>query len=90
MILETIVAASIYSVAITYLASDNPVQAVAPVSQPKVEMKATLASSGLNARAGLRSFTTDASGNIKYADQAPIKHESIWARGNSKFDDWAK
>ena len=90
MILETIAAASIYSGAIAYLASDNPVQAMAPVSQPKVEMKATLASSDLNARAGLRSFTTYASGHIKYTDQVPIEHESIWARGDGKFKDWAK
>ena len=90
MILETIAAASIYSGAIAYLASDNPVQATAPSSQSSVEMKATLASSDLNARAGLRSFTTDASGHIKYTDHAPIKHESIWARGDGKFQDWAK
>ena len=90
MILESITIASIYTGAIAYLASDNPVQATDPSSQSRVEMKATLASSDLNARAGLRSFTTDASGHIKYTDQAPIKHESIWARGISKFDDWAK
>ena len=90
MILETIAAASIYSVAIAYLASNNPVQAVAPSSQPKVEMKATFASSDLNARAGLRSFTTNASGRIRYTDQSPIKPESIWARGDGKFEDWAK
>ena len=64
MILEVITAVSIYSGALAYLASDSPVQAMAPVSQSKVEMKATLASSDLNARAGLRSFTTDASGHI--------------------------
>ena len=91
MILETIIATSIYSGAIAYLASDNPVQAIAPVSQPKVKMKATLASSNLNAaRAGLRSFTTDASGRIRYADQSPAKHESIWAKEDGKFENWAK
>ena len=61
MILETIAAASIYTGAIAYLASDNPVQATAPSSQSRVEMNATLASSDLDARAALRSFTTDAS-----------------------------
>ena len=90
MILETIAAASIYTGAIAYLASDNPVQAAPPSSQSNVEMKATLASSDLDARAGLRSFTTDASGRIRYADQSPAKHESIWAKENGKFEDWAK
>ena len=90
MILETIAAASIYTGAIAYLASDNPVQAAPPSSQSNVEMKATLASSDLNARAGLRSFTTDASGHIRYADQSPAKHESIWAKEDGKFEDWAK
>ena len=90
MILETIAAASIYTGAIAYLASDNPVQVTAPSNQSSVEMKATLASSDLNARAGLRSFTTDASGRIRYADQSPAKHESIWAKENGKFEDWAK
>tara|TARA_Y100001960_G_scaffold127186_1_gene135572 strand:- start:398 stop:670 length:273 start_codon:yes stop_codon:yes gene_type:complete len=90
MILETIAAASIYLGAIAYLASDNPVQATAPSSQSRVEMKATLASSDLNARAGLRSFTTDASGRIRSADQSPTKNESIWAKEDGKFEDWAK
>ena len=90
MILETIAAASIYTGAIAYLASDNPVQVAAPSSQSNVEMKATLASSELNARAGLRSFTTDASGRIRYADQSPAKHETIWSKEDGKFEDWAK
>ena len=90
MILETIAAASIYTGAIAYLASDNPVQAAPPLSQSRVEMKATLASSDLKARAGLRSFTTDASGRIRYADQSPAKHESIWAKDEGKFEEWAK
>ena len=87
MILETIAAASIYTGAIAYLASDNPVQATAPSSQSNVEMKATLASSELNARAGLRSFTTDASDRIRYADQSPDKHESVWAK-DEPFAKW--
>ncbi len=90
MILETIAAASIYLGAIAYLASDNPVQATAPSSQSILEMEPTLASSDLNARAGLRSFTTDASGHIRYADQSPAKHESIWAKEDGNFEDWAK
>ena len=90
MILETIAAASIYTGAIAYLASDNPVQAAPPSSQSNVEMQATLASSDLDARAGLRSFTTDASGRIRYADQSPAKHETIWVKEDGKFEDWAK
>ena len=90
MILETIAAASIYTGAIAYLASDNPVQATAPSSRSRVEMKATLASSDLDARAGLRSFTTDNSGRIRYADQSLSKHEIIWAKEDGKFEDWAK
>ena len=90
MILETIAAASIYTGAIAYLASDNPVQAAPPSIQSRVEMKATLASSDLDARAGLRSFTTDASGRIRYADQSPARHETIWAKEDGKFEDWAK
>ena len=90
MILEVITAVSIYSGALAYLASDSPVQAMALVSQPKVEMKATLASSDLSARAGLRSFTTDASGHIRYTDQPQTKHESIWAKEDGKFENWVK
>ena len=63
---------------------------MARVSEPRVEMKATLARSDLNARAGLRSFTTDISGRIRYADQSPTKHESIWVNEDGKFEDWAK
>ena len=90
MILETIAAASIYTGAIAYLASDNPVQVTAPSSQSRVETKAALASSELNARAGLRSFTTDASGSIRYAGKSPAKHKTIWAKEEGKFEDWAK
>ena len=53
-------------------------------------MNATLASSDLDARAALRSFTTDASGRIRYADQSPAKHESIWAKDEGKVEEWAK
>ena len=88
MILEAIAAASIYSSAIAYLASDNPAQAMAPVSPPKVEMKATLASSDLNTPARLRSFTTYASGRIRYTDQSPSKHESMRAKEDGNFEDW--
>ena len=90
MVFESLVAASIYSGAIAYLASDNPVPAVSSSSPSRSETKATLVSSDLDARAGLRSFTTDASGRIRYADQSPIKHESIWAKEDGKFEDWAK
>ena len=90
MILESIVATSIYTGAIAYLASDNPVQVMAPSSQSSVETKATLASSDLNARVGLRSFTTDTSGRIRYADQSPAKYEIIWTKEDGKFEDWAK
>ena len=62
----------------------------APSSQSRVEMNATLASSDLDDRAGLRSFTTDASGRIRYADQSPAKNETIWAKKGGKFEDWAK
>ena len=90
MIFETIAAASIYTGAIAYLASDNPVKAAPPSSQSRVEMKATLESLDLKAHAGLRSFTTDASGRIRYADQSPTKRESIWEEEDGKFEDWAK
>ena len=90
MILEVITAVSIYSGALAYLASDSPEQDMTTVSQPKVEMNAASASSDLNARAGLRSFTTDASGRIRYAEHSPTKHESIWAKDDGKFEDWAK
>ena len=90
MILETIAAASIYSGAIAYLASETPIQATASSNPSRVEMKATLASSDLNARAGLRSFTTDASGQIRYADHSPAKYKSIWTKEDGKFENWAK
>ena len=90
MILEVLTAVSIYSGALAYLASDSPEQALAPVGQPRVEVKAALASSDLNACARLRSFTTYASGHIKYTDQPQTKHESIWAKEDGKFEDWVK
>ena len=90
MILETIAAASIYTGAIAYLASDNPRRAATPANQSRVEMKAPSPSSDLNARAGLRSFTTDASGQIRYADHSPAKYKSIWTKEDDKFENWAK
>ena len=90
MILEIIAAAAIYTGTIAYLASDNPVQTTAPSNQSRVEMKAFLASSDFNPPTGLRSFTADASGRIRYADKFPPKHQSIWAKEGGKFEDWAK
>ena len=59
-------------------------------SKASTTQNETPSTSSENARAGLRSFTTDASGRIRYVDQSPTKHESIWAKEDGTFEDWAK
>ena len=83
MVFEALVAASIYSSAITYLHNGEPPTPRASLeTQPKI--KVTVA--GPHAPQNNRVLQ-----NQKHdVDPADLKGESIWAKDDGKFDDWAK
>ena len=83
MVFETLVAASIYAGGITYLHNDGP---------PKT-------TAGLESRPQIYTTVADSykqqdnrSVSVQNADVDPadLKGESIWAKDDGKFDDWAK
>ena len=83
MVLESIVAASIYTSAITYLHHDGPPKTQASLgTQPKIEVTA----------AGSRQSQDNRVHPVQMhdVDPADLKGESIWAKDDDKFDDWAK
>ena len=83
MVFETIVAASIYSSAIAYLHYDGPPKTQASLgTQPKIEVTA----------AGSRQSQDNRVHPVQMhdVDPADLKGESIWAKDDGKFDDWAK
>ena len=83
MVLESIVAASIYTSAITYLHLDGPPRTQASLeTQPKIEV--TVAGSHESQDNRAHPVQTHD------VDPADIKGESIWAKEDGKFDDWAK
>ncbi len=83
MVFETLVAASIYSGAITYLHHDGPPNTTASLeSRPQIHT--TVANS--YERQDNRSLSTQNDD----VDPADLKGESIWAKDEGKFDDWAK
>ena len=83
MVFETIVAASIYSSAIAYLHYDGPPRTQASLeSQPKIEVTAAGAHQSQDNRAH--------TAQKHDVDPADLKGESIWAKDDDKFDDWAK
>ena len=83
MVLESIVAASIYTSAITYLHLDGPPRPQASLeSQPKIEVTVSGSHEPQYHRAQ--------SAQKHDVDPADLKGESIWAKDDGKFDDWAK
>ena len=83
MVLESIVAASIYTSAITYLHLDGPPRTQAILeSQPKIEVTAAGVHQSQDNRAHIAQKHD--------VDPADLKGESIWAKDDGKFDDWAK
>ena len=83
MVFELIVAASIYSSAIAYLDRDGPPRTqVSLETQPKIEV--TVAGSHESQDNRAHPVQTHD------VDPADIKGESIWAKDDGKFDDWAK
>ena len=83
MVFETLVAASIYTSAITYLHLDGPPRTRAGLeTQPKIEV--TVA--GSQGPQDNRAHTAQKHD----VDPADLKGESIWAKDDGKFDDWAK
>ena len=83
MVFESIVAASIYSSAIAYLHYDGPPRTQASLdTQPKIEVTVA-GSQGSQDNRAQPVQTHD-------VDPADLKGESIWAKDDGKFDDWAK
>ena len=83
MVFESIVAASIYTSAIAYLHHDGPPKTQAGLeAQPKIELTAGGSHEPQYKRAH-PAQTHD-------VDPADLKGESIWAKDDGKFDDWAK
>ena len=83
MVLESLVAASIYSGAIAYLDHDGPPKTQASLeTQPKIEVTVAGSHEPQDNRI-LQGQNYD-------VDPADLKGESIWAKDDGKFDDWAK
>ena len=83
MVLESLVAASIYSGAIAYLDHDGPPRTQASLeTQPKIEV--TVA--GSHQPQDNHAYPTQKHD----VDPADLKGESIWAKDDGKFADWAK
>ena len=83
MVFESLVAASIYSSAIAYLHHDGPPKPQASLeTQPKIELTV----------AGSRQSQDNRAQSVQKhdVDPADLKGESIWAKDDAKFDDWAK
>ena len=83
MVFETLVAASIYSGAITYLHQDGPPKTTASM-EIQSQMYTTVADS-LE-----QQDNRSVSAQNDDIDPADLKGESIWAKDDGKFDDWAK
>ena len=83
MVFETLVAASIYSGAITYLHNDGSPKTTAGLeTQPQIHT--TVADSYK------QQDNRSVSAQNDDVDPADLKGESIWAKDDGKFDDWAK
>ena len=83
MVFETLVAASIYSGASTYLHNDGPPKTTAGLeTQP--QFHTTVADSYK------QQDNRSVSAQNDDVDPADLKGESIWAKDEGKFDDWAK
>ena len=83
MVFESLVAAYIYTGAITYLHHDGPPKTTAGLeTQPQIHT--TVANSYE------QQDNRSVSAQNDDVDPADLKGESIWAKDDGKFDDWAK
>ena len=83
MVFESLVAAYIYTGAITYLHHDGPPKTTASIeSRPQIH---TTVADSLE-----QQDNRSVSAQDDDVDSADLKGESIWAKGDGKFDDWAK
>ena len=83
MVFETLVAASIYAGGITYLHNDGPPKTTASMeSRPQIHTTVADSYEQINNRSP--------SAQNDDIDPADLKGESIWAKDDGKFDDWAK
>jgi hypothetical protein len=83
MVFETLIAASIYTGAITYLHHDGPPTLTA-------EARANTAVAQTYEREESRSPSAISSTQDADIDPADLRGESIWAKDDGKFEDWAK
>ncbi len=83
MVFETLVAASIYSGAITYLHNDGPPKATASIESQSQIHTTVVDSYEQQDNRSISAQNDD-------VDPADLKGESIWAKDEGKFDDWAK
>ena len=88
--METVAATYIYIGAIAYLASDNPVQVTGAPNPTKTAASARPMHPTPDYRIGKISPNVDSSENTRYLMQAQSEHNSIWATGEERFEDWAK
>ena len=83
MVFESIVAASIYTSAIAYLHHDGPPKTQDSLeTPPNIEVTVSGSHEPQDNRAQ--------SAQNHDIDPADLKDESIWAKDDGKFDDWAK
>lgn len=87
MILETLIAATAYSGALTYLHNDAAAQSAAV---PVTNVAVTTPHTSYNERAGLKSFRMTPTGQVEYTDAPSDPKNSIFAKSEGKFEDWAK
>ena len=90
MILETFAATYIYVGAIAYLASDNPVQITRPLNPTETASSTAPMYPAPDSSIGRISPNVDGSEDTRYLTQAQSEHNSIWATGEERFEDWAK
>jgi hypothetical protein len=87
MVFEALIAASIYTGAITYLHQDGPAMPTAALEN-QAQVHSTAAASYKQRESS--SFSTTTSTQDDDIDPADLRGESIWAKDDGKFEDWAK
>jgi hypothetical protein len=87
MVFETLIAASIYTGAITYLHHDGPAIPTATLEN-QAQVHTTAAASYKQRES--RSFSTTPSTQNADIDPDDLRGESIWAKDDGKFEEWAK
>ena len=90
MILETFAATYIYVSAIAYLGSDNPVQITRALNPTETTSSTPPMHPTPDSSIGKISRNVDGSEDTRYLIQAQREHNSIWATGEERFEDWAK